>query len=165
MTKDQMRLKAFELENPHSWNLGLLARYAARDIFRNKVHFIISFWSVFLFVLCSLVIKTLIDDSPLIFLKMAESSLGQFDATIFPAMARTEDTSTMHKFKNKGHFINYQNAEAHMQGIGKPVSFAPRKQFCNSRVGSDKPMEHRQNTTGGDLLQQGGWEMVGGQLR
>jgi hypothetical protein len=76
LTEQQLKIHRFTKENEDGLTLGFLFRYSNRGIYRNKVHFFISFWSVFMVVLATLVVKTLISNGPLIFLKMGERSLG-----------------------------------------------------------------------------------------
>jgi hypothetical protein len=81
--------------------------YSTRNITRNRTHFWMSFWSIFIVALCTLVVKTLIANGPLIFLKMAESNIGQYDFLVFPATTDYDDTKLMYKYTSSGHFLDF----------------------------------------------------------
>jgi hypothetical protein len=70
-------------------NIGQLAGYflqhAYNDIFRRKFHFVLAFCSVYLVVVCTLVVNQIISKGSIIFLKMGESTHGEIDAFITPA--------------------------------------------------------------------------------
>ena len=51
-------------------------KHSYRDVGRKKFHFCLSFCSVFVVVWSSLLINTLVERGPIIFLKMAESTSG-----------------------------------------------------------------------------------------
>lgn len=59
------------------------AKHSYRDVTRKKFHFSLSFCTVFTVVLCTLIVNTLVDIGPIIFLKLAEGEYGQYDAIIF----------------------------------------------------------------------------------
>jgi len=51
-------------------------KHSYRDVGRKKFHFCLSFCSVFMVVWSSLIINTLVERGPIIFLKLAESFTG-----------------------------------------------------------------------------------------
>lgn len=53
-----------------------------KDVRRHKCQFCLGFCSVFVVVLMTLIINTLIDKGPIIFLRLAEGSVGETDAII-----------------------------------------------------------------------------------
>lgn len=53
----------------HSW----------RDIARNKCHFCLAFMSVFVVVLSTLVIHSVVAKGPIIFMTLGQQSVGAFD--------------------------------------------------------------------------------------
>lgn len=59
-------------------------KHSYRDVGRKKFHFCLSFCSVFIVVWSALVINTLVEKGPVIFLKLAESINGQYDGMIYP---------------------------------------------------------------------------------
>jgi hypothetical protein len=61
---------------------GFFVKHSMRDIGRNKCHFCLSFFSVFLVVWSSLVINTMIDKGPIIFMQLAEAENGQYDGIL-----------------------------------------------------------------------------------
>ena len=60
-------------------------RHSLKDIKRRKFHFILAFSSVFLVVLFSLVINTVVEKGPIIFLRLAEGYHGEIDGVVTPA--------------------------------------------------------------------------------
>lgn len=65
--------------------VDFFAKHAFNDIFRRKFHFALAFCSVFLVVVCTLVVNQVISKGSIIFLKMGESTHGEIDAFITPA--------------------------------------------------------------------------------
>ena len=51
---------------------------------RRKCHFCLAFCTVFIVVLSTLVVKTLISKGPIVFMKLAEEDAGQIDGIITP---------------------------------------------------------------------------------
>ena len=62
----------------------LFAQHSYRDVSRKKFHFCLSFSSVFLVVWSALVINTIVEKGPIIFLKLAEGEEGQYDGIVYP---------------------------------------------------------------------------------
>jgi len=58
-------------------------KHSYRDIGRRKFHFALSFCSVFIVVWAALVINTIVEKGPIIFLKLAEASEGQYDGIVY----------------------------------------------------------------------------------
>ena len=67
-------LEAFKFSVTHS----------LKDIFRHKFTYCLAFTSVFIVVLSSLVINTIIQKGPLVFLSLAEQAKGEIDAYLLP---------------------------------------------------------------------------------
>jgi hypothetical protein len=87
----------------------------------------------------ALVINTLVDQGPIIFLKLAEGDIGQYDGIIYPS---SSTFSGIGDFVQYGTFINYTRVN---ELVENEYNLAPRKQFCGSKVGSDLPMTQRKN--------------------
>jgi len=82
-------------------------------------------------VLSALVINTVVDKGPIIFLKLAEMNEGQYDGIIYPS----KSFSGVDKYSNvDGIFINYTRVQ---EVVESQYNLAPRKQFCSSTVASD----------------------------
>ena len=64
--------------------LSFFLKHSYRDVGRKKFHFCLSFCSVFIVVWSALVINTLVEQGPIIFLKLAEGDVGQFDGILRP---------------------------------------------------------------------------------
>ena len=78
---------------------------ALRDAARNKCNYCLGFCSVMIVVLSILVINTMINQGPLIFVNIAQQYNGQVDAIISPAM--NEDTGSLNSYSERGVFLNY----------------------------------------------------------
>ena len=59
-------------------------KHSYRDVNRKKCHFCLSFCSVFIVVWSALVINTVVEKGPVIFLKLSESDYGQYDGIVYP---------------------------------------------------------------------------------
>ena len=68
----------------YSSSFKFFVKHSYRDVGRKKCHFCLSFCSVMVVVLSALVINTVVDKGPIIFLKMGEMNEGEFDGRIFP---------------------------------------------------------------------------------
>ena len=82
-----------------------MMKHSYRDVGRKKFHFCLSFCSVFVVVWSALVINTIVEKGPIIFLKLAEGDEGQYDGIIYP----TNMFSGMDEYQNQeGIFVNYK---------------------------------------------------------
>lgn len=61
-------------------------KHSYRDVGRKKFHFCLSFCSIFIVVWSSLVINTIVERGPIIFLNLAENENGAFDGIIYPKL-------------------------------------------------------------------------------
>jgi len=105
---------------------------------RKWFHFCLSFSSVLVVVWAALVINTLVEKGPIIFLKLAEGNQGQYDGIIYP----TKLFNGIDSFENtEGVFINYTKVLD--VTAGKNFNLAPRKQFCGTKAGSKFPSYFR----------------------
>jgi hypothetical protein len=76
-----------------------------KDIGRRKCNFCLAFCSVFIVVLSTLIISTIVDFGPIIFLKLGETKQGQYDAVFYPTEENFKDFES---FTNEnGVFLNY----------------------------------------------------------
>jgi len=77
-------------EEVHDYSIGsslsFFIKHSYRDIGRRKCHFCLSFCSVFIVVWSALVINTLVERGPIVFLKLAESLQGQYDGIVYPVL-------------------------------------------------------------------------------
>ena len=69
----------------HYSTCGMFCAYSYRDVGRRKCTFCLSLCSVLFVVWATLIINTMVDKGPVVFLKLAEATTGEFDATIFQA--------------------------------------------------------------------------------
>jgi len=107
-------------------SLKFMIKHAYRDTKRRKCHFCLAFCSVFIVVLFTLVINTIVAKGPIIFLKMAEASEGEIDGFVTPSPSSIGNENS--------YFLNYTRV---VELYGTQYNLAPRKSFCSSPFGSD----------------------------
>ena len=59
-------------------------KHSFKDIKRRKCHFCLAYCSVFITVLATLVVNTVIDKGPIIFLSLNQEKTGEIDSLILP---------------------------------------------------------------------------------
>lgn len=64
---------------------AMFTKYALQDVARNKCHFMLAFGSVFVVVFSILVVNTIIQMGPLVFLSLGQKTEGQIDAIFTPS--------------------------------------------------------------------------------
>lgn len=64
--------------------IGFFFKHSYRDIGRKCCHFCLSFCSVLIVVWAALVINTIVEKGPVIFLKLSEAEVGQYDGIVYP---------------------------------------------------------------------------------
>ena len=102
-------------------------KHSIRDIARRKCHFCLAFCSVFVVVVSTLVVNTVIEKGPIIFLSLNQAESGEFDAYIEPADwdvrgPKPRDRWISDKFMNYTQFINVWGEDK--------FNVAPRLQGC-----------------------------------
>ena len=108
LSYDKQKLDADASEFSHTSTASFFLKHSYRDAGRKKFHFALSFCSVFVVVWSALVINTLVDKGPIIFLKLAEGTEGQYDGIIYPS----NDFEEMSEFINlEGVFVNYTKVQ------------------------------------------------------
>ena len=86
---------------------------------------------MFIVVWAALVINTIVQKGPIIFLKLAEATEGQYDGIVYP----TKSFEGLDNYENtEGVFINFTQVQS---VVGSKYNLVPRKQFCGAKVGSD----------------------------
>ena len=95
-----------------------------KDILRHKCHFIISTLSIFIVVLMALVIYSVIDKAPVIFLRLAEKNSGEIDGILTPPLTPINKVSPASNYKVAAQFNYTQFRE-----IMPEINFAPRHYF------------------------------------
>lgn len=97
--------------------------HSLRDIGRRKFHFTLAFCSVFIVVLATLVINTVVAKGPMVFLRLAEGQEGEIDGFITPLGSYKRWLSD----GNNHLFLNYTRfQELFKQG---EYNMSPRKFF------------------------------------
>lgn len=103
-----------------------------RDLKRRKCHFCLAFCSVFIVIIFTLVINTLVAKGPIIFLKMAQGNQGEYDGIITSSQITTSFNSVA--YNREGIFINYTRiAELYQE----KYNLSPRKYICGIQISSD----------------------------
>lgn len=106
--------------------------YSYREIKRRKCHFCLALCSVFIVVIFTLVINTIVARGPIVFLKMAEGNQGEYDGVI-TSNEVVIDLETQSD-NSRGVYLNYTTI---MNKYGKKFNLSPRKNFCGVGFGSD----------------------------
>lgn len=114
-------------------SLKFFCTHAYRDTKRRKCHFALALCSVFIVVLFSLVINTIVARGPIIFLKMAESNEGEIDGTVSPSasalVSNVNSNGTL-----DAQFLNFTRVS---QLYGNKYNLSPRKSYQTSGFASD----------------------------
>ena len=82
MTKEEKLIAEIEDESKAMGRCQMFRfflKHACRDIGRRKFHFCLAFISVFIVVLSTLVIHTVVDKGPIIFMSLGQEKIGAFD--------------------------------------------------------------------------------------
>ena len=103
---EEMFLKNENLEiKSLASSLLFFIRHSIRDVSRRKFHYGVAFASVFVVVLSVLVINTIVEKGPVIFLRLAEHHHGEIDGYVTPK------GSDMH-LARPNPFLNYSRVVA-----------------------------------------------------
>ena len=111
-----------------------MLRHSWRDISRRKCNFCLAFCSIFTVVISTLIINTVVQMGPIVFLKLAENKIGEYDA-IFVPNDNTDDNTV---------FWNYTKV---MDTTHSQYNFSPRKVFEYSNLASDTPTKSNPTAT------------------
>ena len=95
---------------------------------RHKCQFCLSFCSVFIVVLSVLVVNSVIAKGPVIFLKLSEVFIGEYDGIFYNRKFDGDDKWLAGVIDN-GYYINYNNVQ-NLEDFGKH-NLAPRYQTCD----------------------------------
>ena len=107
-------------------SLKFMVKHSYRDTKRRKCHYCLAFGSVFIVVLFTLVINTIVAKGPIIFLKMAEASEGEIDGHVTPSVSSSGS--------EQSYFVNYTRV---YELYGDQYNLSPRKSYCSVPFGSD----------------------------
>lgn len=97
-------------EKPMLPAIKFFSSFQLRDLKRNKYHFGVSFCTVLVIVFAALTVTTIVEKSPIMFWKFAQTDQGEIDAYVYP----------------KNSFINYTRSQ---QVMGKDYMLSPRKVY------------------------------------
>ena len=100
-----------------------IVKHSIRDVTRHKCHFCLALCSVFIVVLSTLVVNTVIQQGPIIFLSLAQKESGEIDALYTSSFFRNENTNDY--FDNWSSF-NYTHALSVLDELEVEHYTAPR---------------------------------------
>ena len=100
-----------------------------KDMKRSKCNFCLAFCSVFIVVLSTLIINTIIGFGPIIFLRLGEQKVGQYDAIFLPLGTEYSDYNTYDNSNTTNTtFLNFTSVSLHNNATQNPTfNLAPRK--------------------------------------
>ena len=101
-------------------------KHSCRDIGRRKFHFALAFFSVFIVVISTLVIHTVVAKGPIIFMALGQEKSGAFDGYYQPRSAY--ETQSMNLYSQTRDFINFNKVE---ELYGDTYSISPRFHICD----------------------------------
>lgn len=94
-----------------------------RDSVRNKCNFCLALCSVFVVVFSLLVIESVIEKGPIVFLEVSENTSGQQDAIITPSQMWLDLKEPFIGYNSARSYLNYTSI---MDEYPKKYNFAPR---------------------------------------
>ena len=94
---------------------------------RHKCHFCLSFCSVFVVVLSILVVVSITEQGPFIFLRLGEKEIGAFDG-IF-SHANSGQVDDYEQWIDNGNYLNFTQV---LNVVSSEFNLSPRMQFCDS---------------------------------
>jgi hypothetical protein len=104
---------------------GFFLKHSRREVCRRLCYYLISFASCFLAILAALIANTVIDQAPLLFLKMAEIAEGEVDMVLTPS---SEGVGASEYVR----FINSTRVDLLMRRSSAPL--APRLSFTDTKL-------------------------------
>lgn len=110
-----------------SWTTFIFfVQHSFRDVGRRKFHFFLAFCSVLIVVLSTLVVNTVIQKGPIIFMKLAQAETGEIDC-IYTAQGRQQNSND---YWNTYWSMNYTQAVAILEENHVEHHLSPRIQMC-----------------------------------
>ncbi|CDW77763.1 family protein [Stylonychia lemnae] len=125
-------------------SLQFFLKHSFRDLKRRKFHYCLALCSVFIVVIFSLIINTIVSKGPIVFLKLSEGTRGEIDGVVTSSYVGSIDIGAS-DFNTWGTYLNFskfeeinqpQNKELYHQDL--KLSLSPRKNFCGVQMGSDQ---------------------------
>ena len=111
-------------------------KHSCRDIGRRKFHFCLAFMSVFIVVISTLVIHTVVDKGPIIMMALAQEKVGAFDGYYDPRSDYAVDSVNL--YSQTEYFINYTKVG---EVLGDTYNLSPRFHICDvERAFADSEM-------------------------
>lgn len=130
LTREQKLLLELEEEinqMGHGQTCRFFCKHSCRDLGRNKCHFCLAFMSVFIVVLSTLVIHSVVSKGPIIFMTLGQQQVGAFDGLYLPA-SDPEPFTKLNTYSQTRNFINFNK----VQEVISPETYnlAPRFHIC-----------------------------------
>lgn len=85
-------------------------KQSLKDIKRHKCQFCLSFCSVFVVVLSILVVSSIVEKGPIIFLRLAEKTVGEYDGMFMSRNYAYYETD-FDTFYDSGFYLNYEQVK------------------------------------------------------
>jgi hypothetical protein len=101
-------------------------KQTTKDIWRHKCQFCLSFCSVFVVVLSILVVVSITKKGPIIFLRLSEKTVGEYDGIY---SSSHENVSNLNEWIDNGYYLNYTQVRGVTDG---QYNLSPRMQFCGT---------------------------------
>ena len=108
-------------------SLRFFVKQSCKDIGRHKCQFALSFCSVFVVVLAILVVSTITSMGPIIFLRLSQKYVGEYDGIFYNNYHNP--VPTFSEFYDDGYYLNYTEAKIRFAETGVVDSLSPRQQF------------------------------------
>ena len=110
-------------------SLSLFMKYSWMDIKRRRCHFCLAFCSVFITVLATLVVNTVISKGPIIFLTLNQARTGEIDSIIYQADNKLVNVG---QYCMPESFMNYTRV-VELYGT-EQYNLAPRYHKCDVTI-------------------------------
>ena len=110
--------------------IRFFCKHSCKDIARRKFHFCLAFLSVFIVVLATLVIHSVVDKGPIIFMTLGQEKVGSFDG-YYTARSSYEATSA-NTYSQTRDFLNFTQVDTI---FGDRFNLAPRFHICDVKTG------------------------------
>ena len=110
-------------------SFGFFLKHSWNDIKRRKCHFCLAYCSVFITVLATLIVNTVIDKGPIIFLSLNQQETGEIDSYLNMASAYDDSVNT---YCDDNNFLNYTKVEE--LGVTKEYNVVSRYHKCYASI-------------------------------
>ena len=107
-------------------------KHSYKDIGRRKFHYYLAFLSVFIVVLSTLVIHSVVAKGPIIFMALGQEKVGSYDGVY--SSRRNKYRQSINTESQTGEFLDYSQVESL---FGKTYNLSPRYHSCGVDILKD----------------------------